>query len=684
MNENLVVPIFDLLKGDRDSKQITKLVKKILVANRRNIKIGSITKPQLEKVINDGVLEKKQNWRTLTERVAEMLFLPYPQFHEPIKNLLQVYDSGDLKKTDDSLLSIFQQLKELFEQKVIPVQTRRRMTLALFGLVTDCYTDFVKEIIKLECNEPIDELTPAALLEQRKSQNTEPEQGDSAAHKENEPSKAEELKESNGTSSVEPSEEAGNQNADISSAAPQTTEDNKTPTLEEEPTELTDNADAATSDTDQFDTDIKKHLDKLEEECALADSETEEAEIRRIKLPMVTGLLRSFNSSTICNFYPLCRWNNGLPSKIENAKELYPEMANILLGDSNRVGRKERLTLANGILLNIPFEDSELESTFFENKSKFTLDIYSLFAKKEVRNAAFDDRENGYWQAFYIVEPVDPESVSLDKKIEIKLDGLTYIRPELSDLARGQFVVLKLNNKYYGPLSLKEDALKRLYVAPLTSSENRGIVDCFEERPDAPVSPIFKVEGINVLVNLKMIFTNPLLVRKTTVDMVSDEALVKEFIRKIPRANGTPEVISRWMLDNLNNGFFDSGSVITKQRALRLLKYLQLNLPESRQIEQIVEMISSAMSSAAKRKPELFEEIYKRVITDQDVLKSLPAHKLIMEDLKELEDKREDLQRQISELEHRKKDKEREAANKRRKSELEKEIELLESHFGRP
>ena len=37
-----------------------KLVKKILVANRRNIKIGSITKPQLEKVINDGVLEKNK------------------------------------------------------------------------------------------------------------------------------------------------------------------------------------------------------------------------------------------------------------------------------------------------------------------------------------------------------------------------------------------------------------------------------------------------------------------------------------------------------------------------------------------------------------------------------------------------------------------------------------------------
>ena len=617
----------------------------------------------------------------MTERVAELLFQPYPQLLDAMWAQVLASESDDSKKSDELSLEIAQQLKIVFDENEIPSQTRHRMTLALWGLVTDSYTDFVNRINKPVFDEPLDELTPAAFLEQQKSQNTEPKQGCSAADKQNEPSKTEGLKESNGTSSVETSEEAGNQNADISSAAPETTEDNKIPTLEEELKELTNKTDAATSDSDQFDTDIKRHLDKLEEECALADLETEEAAIRQIKRPMVTGLLRCFNSSTICNFYPLCRWNNGLPSKIENAKELYPEMANILLGDANRVGRKERLTLANGILLNIPFEDSELESTFFENKSKFTLDIYSLFAKKEVRNAAFDDRENGYWQAFYIVEPVDPESVSLDKKIEIKLDSLTYIRPELSDLARGQFVVLKLNNKYYGPLSLKEDALKRLYVAPLTSSENRGIVDCFEERPDAPVSPIFKVEGINVLVNLKMIFTNPLLVRKTTVDMVSDEALVKEFIRKIPRAKGTPEVISRWMLDNLNNGFFDSGSVITKQRALRLLKYLQLNLPESRQIEQIVEMISSAMSSAAKRKPELFEEIYKRVITDQDVLKSLPAHKLIMEDLKELEDKREDLQRQISELEHRKKDKEREAANKRRKSELEKEIELLESRL---
>ena len=513
----------------------------------------------------------------MTERVAELLFQPYPQLLDAMWAQVLASESDDSKKSDELSLEIAQQLKIVFNENEIPSQTRHRMTLALWGLGADSYTDFVNRINKPVFDEPLDELTPAAFLEQQKSQNTEPKQGGSAADKQNEPSKTEGLKESNGTSSVETSEEAGNQNADISSAAPETTEDNTIPTLEEELKELTNKTDAATSDSDQFDTDIKK----LEEECALADLETEEAEIRQIKRPMVTGLLRCFNSSTICNFYPLCRWNNGLPYKIENAKELYPEMANILLGDANRVGRKERLTLANGILLNIPFEDSELESTFFENKSKFTLDIYSLFAKKEIRNAAFDDRENGYWQAFYIVEPFDPESVSLDKKIEIKLDGLTYIRPELSDLARGQFVVLKLNNKYYGPLSLKEDALKRLYVAPLTSSENRGIVDCFEERPDAPVSPIFKVEGINVLVNLKMIFTNPLLVRKTTVDMVSDEALVKEFIRKIPRANGTPEVISRWMLDNLNNGFFDSGSVITKQRALRLLKYLQLNLPES-------------------------------------------------------------------------------------------------------
>ncbi len=124
MNENLVGSIFDLLKGDRDSKQITKLVKKILVANRRNIKIGSITKPQLEKVINDGVLEKKQNWRTLTERVAELLFQPYPQLLDAMWAQVLASESDDSKKSDELSLEIAQQLKIVFDENEIPSQTR--------------------------------------------------------------------------------------------------------------------------------------------------------------------------------------------------------------------------------------------------------------------------------------------------------------------------------------------------------------------------------------------------------------------------------------------------------------------------------------------------------------------------------------------------------------------------------
>ncbi|WP_290150132.1 hypothetical protein [uncultured Parasutterella sp.] len=124
MNENLVGSIFDLLKGDRDSKQITKLVKKILVANRRNIKIGSITKPQLEKVINDGVLEKKKNWRTLTERVAELLFQPYPQLLDAMWAQVLASESDDSKKSDELSLEIAQQLKIVFDENEIPSQTR--------------------------------------------------------------------------------------------------------------------------------------------------------------------------------------------------------------------------------------------------------------------------------------------------------------------------------------------------------------------------------------------------------------------------------------------------------------------------------------------------------------------------------------------------------------------------------
>lgn len=175
----------------------------------------------------------------MTERVAELLFQPYPQLLDAMWAQVLASESDDSKKSDELSLEIAQQLKIVFDENEIPSQTRHRMTLALLGLMSDSYTDFVNRINKPVFDEPLDELTPAAFLEQQKSQNTEPEQGGSAADKQNEPSKTEGLKESNGTSSVETSEEAGNQNADISSAAPETTEDNKIPTLEEELKELT-------------------------------------------------------------------------------------------------------------------------------------------------------------------------------------------------------------------------------------------------------------------------------------------------------------------------------------------------------------------------------------------------------------------------------------------------------------
>lgn len=63
------------------------------------------------------------------------------------------------------------------------------MTLTLYALLMNSYTDFLKGLCKLRQKDPTGEITPEEVLAQRKSQNTEPEKADGVANKEDEQSK---------------------------------------------------------------------------------------------------------------------------------------------------------------------------------------------------------------------------------------------------------------------------------------------------------------------------------------------------------------------------------------------------------------------------------------------------------------------------------------------------------------
>ena len=172
---------------------------------------------------------------------------------------------------------------------------------------------------------------------------------------------------------------------------------------------------------------------KIREKIDLETKEAEEPFLELNHKSMVTGFLRSFNNGSTFNFYPLCRWEDGRPHQITNAKELYPERGNLLFTEISRLSRNQRNQLKNGILLNVEFEDSEKFAHSYNNLSLYALDILSLFRDGKVEQASFDDRDDGYWKAYYIVEPASPENISFDgKSIYVKLDGLTTAREELT------------------------------------------------------------------------------------------------------------------------------------------------------------------------------------------------------------------------------------------------------------
>lgn len=419
---------------------------------------------------------------------------------------------------------------------------------------------------------------------------------------------------------------------------------------------------------------------KIREKIDLETKEAEEPFLELNHKSMVTGFLRSLNNGSTFNFYPLCRWEDGRPHQITNAKELYPERGNLLFTEISRLSRNQRNQLKNGILLNVEFEDSEKFAHSYNNLSLYALDILSLFRDGKVEQASFDDRDDGYWKAYYIVEPASPENISFDgKSIYVKLDGLTTAREELTDTVRGQLVVVKHQDKFYGPFPLREDGSKRLYVQTSSPGEVRGITNYFCPRENEEA--VFRVQDVNYLVGLKFLFVNPLLTEKGEEDMISDEGLIREVGKKLSANNELTEKLALWLTDHTDDKFFETNPNLNRQRVLRLLEYFRRNLLETKYLDRFVELLDQTVAAVAKTRPELFDEIYAKAMKDPEVLRAMQQHKMAQEKLDELRKSIKETQEELEDLEKKKKDQRAELAKKERKTELDRKIEVLEKRL---
>lgn len=419
---------------------------------------------------------------------------------------------------------------------------------------------------------------------------------------------------------------------------------------------------------------------EIKERIGLEAKEGEETALELNHRSMVTGFLRSFNNGSTFNFYPLCRWEDGRPHQITNAKELYPERGNLLFTEISRLSRNQRNQLKNGILLNVEFEDSEKFAHSYNNLSLYALDILTLFRDGKVEQASFDDRDDGYWKAYYIVEPASPENISFDgKSIYVKLDGLTTAREELTDTVRGQLVVVKHQDKFYGPFPLREDGSKRLYVQTSSPGEVRGITNYFCPRENEEA--VFRVQDVNYLVGLKFLFVNPLLMEKGEEDMISDEGLIREVGKKLSANNELTEKLALWLTDHTDDKFFETNPNLNRQRVLRLLEYFRRNLLETKYLDRFVELLDQTVSAVAKTRPELFDEIYAKAMKDPEVLRAMQQHKMAQEKLDELRKSIKETQEELEDLEKKKKDQRAELAKKARKTELDRKIEVLEKRL---
>jgi hypothetical protein len=421
----------------------------------------------------------------------------------------------------------------------------------------------------------------------------------------------------------------------------------------------------------------KAEFEKLNfSEAAVKPEEIKRPEPRANTLNVVTGLLIAFGNS-FYNFYPICRWKKGYPVAIsrEAAAELYPEKCNIVFSDPQNLNRTQRSILKEGALLNIEFDDEELEENPSGNLSRKVLDIAQLFRENRVHPACYDDRENGYWKAFYVAEPAEREIVNFDDRhLAVKIDSSPRIRQELAGIV-GQPVLVRHQNRFYGPFTLREDSADNLYVNAQGQSHS-GFTDYYEVLERGELTPLVDITTLSFWVKQDIFFINPRMTKKFRIDTISPETLVREITRKLPDNTDFTEAMTEWLGVHLKDGQFSS-QILTRNRVLRLLEYLVKAAGERRDIDTFVGILDKILVMTSYQNKDLFTTIYSRALDDGEVIRRLPSHKLALEKLEELKKELIKLEKDTDSLNEKKREQELKVTKNKEILELEKKIRTL-------
>lgn len=336
------------------------------------------------------------------------------------------------------------------------------------------------------------------------------------------------------------------------------------------------------------------------------------------------------SGNTFRNFYPIAEFYNDslIPIDSEQLKQAYPQWGAFNLKYQRTHMQRE------GALCVIDFDHTEIRDNPGPNghvRTDFSkcIDFDTVYFDKRFHSAA----EVGiHW----VVYPKDAEAINFDKTFSVKMTNTG--EDVLGMHADGEMVLVKVGDYYLGPVKLRENVRKQLYV-DFSGIAVNSVVPGFLSQESALRAFNFYMgdtERGNPFVNLMCAETAKM--KPVLVDMLDDVALLRRVTENAKPVDGhfDEKLIRRLDTDH---------PAINEARMLRLERAIRQS-DQKRENRQVIADLLYRM--LVDNREAFYEELVECVAQDELLAQAFADKALVLEKIRQ---KEQDLRKHIYEVE---------------------------------
>ena len=332
-------------------------------------------------------------------------------------------------------------------------------------------------------------------------------------------------------------------------------------------------------------------------------------------------------------------------SNPEEYKHLFQSFGAVNLSSTSRI------TLPDGAFFVMDIDPHALEPNYDnvtrERRSDYCDRVDFNLLKREER--FFDAADFGLYPVVYVDDRLGGEP-DFERNVYVRFTPANEAA-EANFHLKSVPVLLSWGKYFYGPVTVKEDAQSRPYVN-FQFGTTKGLIPGFRRKESAVrvITQFCKPDANDTAAES---FFHPVHVAETRgltpvlCDVMTDASLMAKLVSAATSDRDSRDTMAQWLETNrASSELFTSDDRVREARFNRIAAILESADSDARFFDDIAALVSDTLDRSGTQ-GELYTKVVKRISETPELMRRLDSHRVIAAKLRELTDRRDQLEIEI-------------------------------------